>query len=95
MVYVYGLGGLTASLWTTDTWMGTASALAGAGAMQVVGISGMGPWIATLHVHGPHLAKNIKAPHIEAIVRLYGSYAGQNLYIYVPGVNRFIKFHIH
>ena len=54
MWWYYGGGGLSASLWTSDTWTGTASALAGAGITQVVGIAGMGPWMGTVVRHGAH-----------------------------------------
>ena len=69
--------------------------IAGAGIGQVIGVAGMGPWIAAVQQHGPHLARNVQRAHIQVIVRLYGQYTGKNLNIYIPGKNGFININIH
>ena len=84
----YGAGGLTASLWTEDTWMGTISALALGGLGQASGLAARGPWLGTL---GIHPAGHGLGVHLELILRIGTS---RNFYLLCPGAQQFIYWYI-
>ncbi|MDH4223266.1 MAG: RHS repeat-associated core domain-containing protein [candidate division Zixibacteria bacterium] len=82
--WYYKVGGAVAALWTSETWLYTASGIAAMGFAQSSGLSSKGPWLGKFGLHTSHHGMG---RHLELILKLPGKKCFK---VIVPGVKKLI-----